>query len=103
MSYDRAAFASLADLRLPAELAAFRAEVRAFLDEEMAPERIRGHLDRSDLTGLDAEFERAHLRSAGERGYLGIALPAEYGGGGKPSAWKAVYDYEAGYHDAPSI
>ena len=97
------ALGSLSELRLPPDLAAFRAEVRAFLAEEMAPERIRGHLDALDLTGLDDAFERAHLRRAGERGYLGIAIPREFGGGGKPGAWKSVYDYEAGYHDAPSI
>jgi alkylation response protein AidB-like acyl-CoA dehydrogenase len=103
MVFNSRALGSLSELRLPPDLAAFRAEVRAFLAEEMASERVRGHEDAADLTGLDDAFERAHLRRAGERGFLGIAMPPEYGGSGKPGAWKAVYDYEAAYHDAPSI
>jgi alkylation response protein AidB-like acyl-CoA dehydrogenase len=91
------------DLRLDPELAAFRAEIRAFLRDEMAPERTAGHADPSDLTGLDEAFERAHQRRAGERGYLGISLPVELGGGGRPPSWKAIWAFEAAYHDAPSI
>lgn len=94
---------SLCRLRLPADLEQFRQEVRAFLRVEMAPQRIAGHRDASDLTGLDETFERAHHRRAGERGYLGISAPRALGGGGKPPSWKAVYMYEAAYHDAPSI
>jgi 3-oxocholest-4-en-26-oyl-CoA dehydrogenase alpha subunit len=90
-------------LRLPDDLAAFRAEVRSFLADEMRPARTRGHADPSDLTGLDLEFERAHQRRAGERGYLGISAPPGLGGGGRPPSWKAVYSFEAAYHDAPSI
>lgn len=95
--------AILTDLRLTPAQAAFRDEVREFLRNEMSPERVRSHTDARDLTGLDIEFERAHHRRAGERGFLGIALPGEYGGGGKSPTWKAIYDFEAAYHDAPSI
>ena len=91
------------DFRLDDDLAAFRAEVHEFLAAEMAPERITGHLDPSDLTGLDEAFERAHHRRAGARGYLGITAPVEHGGGGRPSSWGSVYMFEAAYFDAPSI
>jgi alkylation response protein AidB-like acyl-CoA dehydrogenase len=91
------------DLRLDPQLARWRAEIRAFLREEMSPARTRGHADPSDLTGLDLEFERAHQQRAGARGYLGISVPVALGGGGRPPSWKAVWAFEAAYHDAPSI
>jgi 3-oxocholest-4-en-26-oyl-CoA dehydrogenase alpha subunit len=91
------------DLRLDPALAVFRAEIQAFFRDEMAPERTRGHADPLDLTGLDIEFERAHQRRAGERGYLGISVPEALGGGGRPPSWRAVWAFEAAYHDAPSI
>ncbi len=95
--------AILSGLRLTPEQTAFRDEVREFLRQDMSPECVRGHTDARDLTGLDIEFERAHHRRAGERGFLGIALPAQVGGGGKSPTWKAIYDFEVAYHDAPSI
>lgn len=62
---------------LPAEAEALRPEVRAFLDAALAgmpPEqRARSWL------GFDAAFSRA----LGERGWIGLALPPEYGGGGR--------------------
>jgi len=91
------------DFRLSAELEAFRAEVSVFFREEMAPERTSGHLDPSDLTGFDEAFERELSRRAGARGFLGIHAPAEYGGGGRPLAYKAIFDLEAGYWNAPVI
>jgi alkylation response protein AidB-like acyl-CoA dehydrogenase len=91
------------DFRLSVELEEFRTEVGAFFREEMAPERTAGHLDPTDLTGYDEAFERALLRRAGERGFLGIHAPVEYGGGGRPLAWKAMFDLEAGYWNAPAI
>jgi alkylation response protein AidB-like acyl-CoA dehydrogenase len=96
-------YADLLRLRLDPEQEAFRRDVRAFLQEEMAPDRTAGQSDPRDLTGLCETFERAHNRRAGDRGFLGIALPAECGGGGRPLSWKAIYMFEAAYHDAPSI
>jgi alkylation response protein AidB-like acyl-CoA dehydrogenase len=83
------------------ELDAWRDAVRRFLRDEMRD--ADAHADPTDLTGLSEEFERAHQLRAGARGYLGISAPADYGGGGRPPSWKAVYSYEAAYHDAPSI
>jgi alkylation response protein AidB-like acyl-CoA dehydrogenase len=91
------------DFRLDDDLVAFRAEVRAFLSSEMASDRVAGHVDPSDLTGLDESFERQHHRRAGEAGYLGISTPVELGGSGRPQSWRALYMFEAAYHDAPSI
>ena len=91
------------DFEYPPELAAFQAEVRAFFAEEMAPARTRGRRDPRDRTGWSEDFERALQRRAGERGYLGIGVPREYGGGGRPPSYKAVFGFEAAYRDAPAI
>ena len=89
--------------RFDQELEDFAAEVRAFFREEMDPGRTRGHEDPSDLTGFDEEFERALLGRCGRRGYLGISVPSEYGGGGKPLRFKAAFGFEAAYAGAPAI
>jgi alkylation response protein AidB-like acyl-CoA dehydrogenase len=89
----------LPGLTLDPEVEAFRAEVRAFLAETL----VTGTRDFSDLTGWDEAFERDVVREAGARGYLGISLPVDLGGGGKPPSWQAAVSYEAAYHDAPLI
>ena len=93
----------LTELRLSAELAQWRRDVRDFLGAEMAPDKTAGHVDPSDLTGLDRSFERRHQREAARRGMLAVSLPKGDGGLGKSRAWKHVYDLEAAYHGAPSI
>ena len=59
--------------------------------------------DFTDLTGWDEAFERDVVRAAGAAGYLGVSLPVDLGGGGKPPSWQAALSYEAAYHDAPLI
>src|SRR5262245_50650924 len=81
-------------MTLPSELfgpdvAAFAAEVRAFLDREMAGATA----DPRDLTGLSEDFERAMLRRAGERGWLGVAEPDR----------RAAFDFLVAAADAPLI
>ncbi len=62
---------------LPLQAEALRAEVRNFLEVKLhgVPSERRA---RSWL-GFDADFSRA----LGERGWIGMALPQEYGGGGR--------------------
>ena len=93
----------LTELRLGGELERWRLEVREFLAAEMAPERVRGHVDPSDLTGLDRAFEMHHQREAAHRGMLAVSLPVSDGGQGRSRAWKHVYDAEAAFRGAPSI
>jgi alkylation response protein AidB-like acyl-CoA dehydrogenase len=93
----------LPELRLAPDLGAFRDTVRSFLRRELAPGHTAGHRDPLDLTGWDEEFERAFLRRAGEAGLLGVSLPTEFGGGGRPRSWQAVVGFEAAYHDAPLL
>ena len=94
---------ALPDFRLSPDLAAFRSRVRDLLEVELAPDRTRGRQDRTDLTGWDEQFERDLLRRAGEEGILGVSLPTEFGGGGRPPSWHAMVGFEAAYHDAPLI
>ncbi len=94
---------ALPGLRLAPDLAAFRDEVRGIVTDAMAPARASGHEDRTDLTGWDEAFEREVVRAAGRAGILGVSLPADCGGGGRPPSWQAVVAFEAAYHDAPLI
>ena len=93
----------LTELRLSAELAQWRHEVREFLGTEMAPGNTAGHVDPSDLTGLDRAFELRHQKEAARQGKMAVSLPVADGGRGKSRAWKHVYDLEAAFYGAPSI
>ncbi|MDT0449328.1 acyl-CoA dehydrogenase family protein [Streptomyces hesseae] len=66
------------DVALPESARLLRAEVRAFLDEERARGTVLGRPD-SWLAGWDPGFSRR----LAERGWVGMALPAEYGGAGR--------------------
>ncbi len=93
----------LPGLTLDPDVEAFRADVRAFLADALAPGRAAARYDRTDLTGWDEGFERTVVRAAGDAGLLGVSLPVELGGGGRPPSWQAAVSYEAAYHDAPLI
>ena len=53
---------------------ALQAEVRAFCDEELAPGSFRPGL------GMMVAVSKDFSKKLGERGWLGMALPVEYGG-----------------------
>ena len=93
----------LTELRLSPELAQWRREIRDFLAAEMASDNVAEHVDPTDLTGLDLDFERRHQMEAANRDMLAVSLPVADGGGGRSRAWKHVYDLEAAFHGAPSI
>ncbi len=59
---------------IPAEAEALRAEVRAFLKQELSD---FPNIKRADSwIGFDAEFSR----KLGQRGWVGMSLPKQYGG-----------------------
>jgi acyl-CoA dehydrogenase len=62
---------------IPPEDEALRMPVRAFLDAALAgvPTEVRAR----SWSGFDADFSRA----LGERGWIGLTLPIEHGGGGR--------------------
>lgn len=63
--------------RIPADDEALRAEVRAFLSDAMRD--VPAHIRAKSWSGYDPAFSR----ELGRRGWLGITLPAQYGGGGR--------------------
>ncbi len=68
---------SLNPQAIPAQDEALRAEVRSFLAEAL--KHTPAHIRARSWSGYDPEFSR----QLGQRGWLGITLPREYGGGGR--------------------
>ncbi|MBV1878372.1 MAG: acyl-CoA dehydrogenase family protein [Pseudomonadales bacterium] len=65
-------------LKLPAETAELRMQVRAFVETEMRSGILQNSLPNSDFNvGDSPEF----TRKLGERGWIGMTWPKEYGGG----------------------
>lgn len=76
-------------VELPAGLADLRAEVRSFLDEERGAGRWTPRAD-VWLSGWDESFSRR----LGERGWLGMTIPTEYGGHGRTALERYVVTEE---------
>ena len=74
------------------EMEAFRAEVAAWFRENRPPEPDFLLPESFMEVGTDAQFDylRAWQRKVYEAGYLGMAWPVDYGGGGKPQAMQDV-------------
>ena len=75
---------SLSPTRIPAEDEALRAEVRAFLAE--AIRHLPPHVRARSWGGYSAELSR----QLGEKGWIGVTLPREYGGGGRSAFTRYV-------------
>jgi alkylation response protein AidB-like acyl-CoA dehydrogenase len=86
------------DLRDTPEEAAFRAELRAWLVDNL-PDDLRGY------RGGGARFEgpelRAWSRALYDAGYSGLTWPKEYGGGGAPYTYQAIFLEELARAEAP--
>ncbi|AFR47463.1 acyl-CoA dehydrogenase family protein [Gordonia sp. KTR9] len=77
-------------------LHALRDEVRTFLRTELADGAFRPDVD-SWMTGFDPDFSRR----LGERGWLGLTMPVEYGGQGRTAVERFVVTEELLAHGAP--
>ncbi len=84
-------------LRDSPDEAAFRDEVRAWLDENLPAERRgrRGGAARFEEWGLEWS------RKLGEAGYAALSWPKEYGGGGAPYSHQAILSEELARAQAP--
>jgi alkylation response protein AidB-like acyl-CoA dehydrogenase len=85
------------ELRDTPEEAAFRAEVRTWLAENI-PDELRGY------RGSETRFEehgRAWSRKLFEAGYAGLTWAEEYGGAGAPYSYQAIFLEEAARAEAP--
>jgi len=88
------------DFLLAPEQQRFQQEVRAFL-EETWPEEHRGGYAGPGYTDDVYEREAAFRRQLARKGWLGISLPTEYGGGGRPPIEQFLLAEEASYFGAP--
>lgn len=75
---------SLALTRIPAEDEALRAEVRAFLAQAISG--LPPHVRARSWGGYSAELSR----QLGKKGWIGVTLPREYGGGGRSAFTRYV-------------
>jgi alkylation response protein AidB-like acyl-CoA dehydrogenase len=86
------------DLRDKPEEAAFRAELRAWLDANL-PEDRRGA--RGGAQRFDDSFGREWSRKLYEGGYAGLTWPTEYGGADAPYSFQAIFYEEMARAQAP--
>ena len=70
------------DLRDTPEEATFRAELRAWIDENLTDEIRRGRFE---------EAGRDWSRKLHEAGYAGLTWPKEYGGAGAPYSLSLIH------------
>jgi acyl-CoA dehydrogenase len=90
------------DLAFTSEEEAFRAEVRAFLAQQLTPElRREGRLAHSTYVEPDVSVEWARRLNA--RGWLAPHWPREQGGAGWSIMQQYIFDQEATAADAPPI
>jgi alkylation response protein AidB-like acyl-CoA dehydrogenase len=86
------------DLRDKPEEAAFRAELRAWLDASLPDDRRGG---RGGAQRFDDSFGREWSRKLYEAGYAGLTWPTEYGGAGAPYSFQAIFYEESARAQAP--
>src|SRR5205823_6544990 len=87
------------DLRDTPQEAAFRAELRAWLDDNL-PEERRGWRGGEQRFG-DA-FGRGWSRKLYDAAYAGLTWPKEYGGAGAPYSFQAIFYEEMARAQAPA-
>ena len=75
----------------------FRAEVRAFLDQEVTEEFLHELEEQGEM-----DFSREFTKKLAEKGWLAMAWPKEYGGGGATMMEQLIFNEEIGYHHAPT-
>ncbi len=87
------------DLRDTPEEAAFRAELRAWLDDNLPEER---RSSRGGEQRFGDAFGREWSRKLYDAGYAGLTWPKEYGGAGAPYSHQAIFYEEMARAQAPA-
>jgi 3-oxocholest-4-en-26-oyl-CoA dehydrogenase alpha subunit len=83
------------EFRFPPEEEAFRAELRGFLRDALPEQRPEGAADGWRL-------HREFIRRLAERGWLTLAWPPEWNGGGAGHLRQLVFNEEMAYWEAPA-
>jgi alkylation response protein AidB-like acyl-CoA dehydrogenase len=86
------------DLRDTPEEAAFRAELRAWLEANLPEERRGG---RGGEQRYNDAFGREWSKQLYDAGYAGLTWPKEYGGAGAPYSFQAIFYEEMARANAP--
>ncbi|MFC1919350.1 acyl-CoA dehydrogenase family protein [Chloroflexota bacterium] len=83
----------------------FRQEIREFLDRNLPKDWIKGGYYAASHAQDDEEwnFCRDMSRKLGERGWLSLAWPKEYGGQGRSHVEQAIFNEEMAYRKAPGV
>lgn len=89
------------DFEFTAEQNAWRKEVQAFLDAELPPDKAFDHEFNEDEKLWEFAFE--FTRKLGEKGWIGLTWPTEYGGLGRPVVDRLILGEELAYRDAPLV
>ncbi len=76
----------------------FRQELRDFFAKEIAPERQLSGGEGGAYSEEQLEFFRWLRGKLGERGWLGLGLPREYGGLEASTMERYIFSWEWGYH-----
>lgn len=87
--------------RFTPEQDAWREEVRAFLDAELPPEKAFDTEFCEDQDLWDFAFD--FTRKVGEKGWIGLTWPVEYGGLGRPVMDRLIMFEEFAYREAPLV
>jgi alkylation response protein AidB-like acyl-CoA dehydrogenase len=85
------------DFSEPADVARFRAELRAWLAADGSARSGRIGFESDETLARTLEWYQALARA----GYAGLSLPIEYGGRGLPDAYEAVLNEELAAAQAP--
>ncbi|MDP2953481.1 MAG: acyl-CoA dehydrogenase family protein [Chloroflexota bacterium] len=88
------------DFHLGERAQTFRQEVRAFLEKELPPD-WEGYEEEAAESYDYWAFHRAFNRKLGERRWLALGWPEEWGGGARSLEEQMAFAEEMGYHKAP--
>ncbi len=89
------------DYTFTAEEHAFRKEVQAFLDAELPDEMAFNHEFNEDPELWKFAFD--FTRKLGEKGWIGMTWPVEYGGSGRSSVDRLIFAEEIERREAPMV
>lgn len=85
------------------DVESFRQEVRQFINKELAPEkeRLKSAAQEERTNKEEYDYVMGFQQKLAKKGWLAMAWPEEYGGGGASHMRQLVYNEEMSYAGAP--